>query len=1054
MKRKSLLAIFTSMMLILSGCNSSSSTTTGDNSTSSGSTSTGGSITTPTTSGPTKVVSIEKALSYDYSKCHLGIDTLFNNGESETYYEEFYDGNRILIYTPEIAASNGYEYAFDEFYIKEGQSYTWFDSTYTNGKSGWLQKGYKNADLSIWNANFYLPYALNTLQPEDFTLSPLGGYFIQDAQKRQDFIDEVFGWVIFDTMGAAYPVDISIILDQETSAIKKIFAFFNEGDVNSDDGVVVEFADIGNVNASSIIDVHEAPNDDNTIGYWEYKGWPHDYQEAYYKSLSLEVASPSSEQVIVNENQVTMNIDKKFGVNLITNPTQFEEWDLVTEKYKTITYEYDESILEMVSSYNYSKEFHSLKEGTTTIKATAYGENDVILSSNEIEVTVNPAPTQNLENAIYKFSFIGFTDEENPNTLFANNDYGNSLPYEITASDQGGIRVLEGKNSDIFDDNLNVLTFQPGHSLTSEGRPSTSSTLSFDFSDQQVSNISFMYAPFYAGQLSQFLGNLKSFIISTSNDGENWTPVDFKETIENEASDNFVKLFNFDFEPASKVKINVNGLICGKNGSLGISNLAFSKNELCHDHEEIQTVNVTSISLSKNNLDLYIGETSTLLANVLPTNATNKNVIWTSSDETVVSVDNGNITAIKEGTSTITATTVDGGYSDSCVINVLPLPTLPSEYAGTYNCEERIATIVLNDVDSTCHYISDSYEVTLTLKSIDNRNLVFVNGDDKLSVNMSSEGLYLGTSGASKLNGASLQGSWTFIKEILATDFTLKVNSITANENGEYPLVNGGTASVYATNFKPTDANEKEVSYEVISLGGNGVYNEETYTFTATQAGKVQINATLIKSNVTKSVVFDIHERVLISSITVTSSTGNNEIQSGKTLQLVATINPSNADDQTLTWESSNTSIATVSTSGLVTAKTVSENKTVTIKAISKYDPSIFGSIELTIQPKSSSVLPSNMVGTYSISSSEEDLDWLTGTLTLNADGKGEINSDFGGGFSFEYVSTSGNDYYFEDTNGYQLIVNFDGTSITSVTYYDGDCIFNIGDTIVFDVIS
>ena len=283
MKRKSLLAIFTSMMLILSGCNSSSSTTTGDNSTSSGSTSTGGSITTPTTSGPTKVVSIEKALSYDYSKCHLGIDTLFNNGESETYYEEFYDGNRILIYTPEIAASNGYEYAFDEFYIKEGQSYTWFDSTYTNGKSGWLQKGYKNADLSIWNANFYLPYALNTLQPEDFTLSPLGGYFIQDAQKRQDFIDEVFGWVIFDTMGAAYPVDISIILDQETSAIKKIFAFFNEGDVNSDDGVVVEFADIGNVNASSIIDVHEAPNDDNTIGYWEYKGWPHDYQKAYYK---------------------------------------------------------------------------------------------------------------------------------------------------------------------------------------------------------------------------------------------------------------------------------------------------------------------------------------------------------------------------------------------------------------------------------------------------------------------------------------------------------------------------------------------------------------------------------------------------------------------------------------------------------------------------------------------------------------------------------------------------------------------------------------------------
>ena len=202
----------------------------------------------------------------------------------------------------------------------------------------------------------------------------------------------------------------------------------------------------------------------------------------------------------------------------------------------------------------------------------------------------------------------------------------------------------------------------------------------------------------------------------------------------------------------------------------------------------------------------------------------------------------------------------------------------------------------------------------------------------------------------------------------------------------------------------------------------------------------------------TKSVVFDIHERVLISSINVTSSTGSNEIQSGKTLQLVATINPSNADDQTLTWESSNTSIATVSSSGLVTAKTVSENKTVTIKAISKYDSSVFGSIELTIQPKSSSVLPSNMVGTYSISSSIED--WVAGTLTLNADGSGEIISDFGGGYNFEYVSTSGNDYYFKDTYEHQLIVNFDGTSITSVTYYDEDGIFYYGSPVVFDVIS
>ena len=70
---------------------------------------------------------------------------------------------------------------------------------------------------------------------------------------------------------------------------------------------------------------------------------------------------------------------------------------------------------------------------------------------------------------------------------------------------------------------------------------------------------------------------------------------------------------------------------------------------------------------------------------------------------------------------------------------------------------------------------------------------------------------------------------------------------------------------------------------------------------------------------------------------------------------------------------------------------------------------------------------------------------------------KEEISSDVYDGSSnnFEYLSTTGNDYYFEDTNGYQLIVNFDGTSITSVTYYDNDYIFcSNEEPIIFDIIS
>ncbi|MGM9944940.1 MAG: Ig domain-containing protein, partial [Lysinibacillus sp.] len=59
-----------------------------------------------------------------------------------------------------------------------------------------------------------------------------------------------------------------------------------------------------------------------------------------------------------------------------------------------------------------------------------------------------------------------------------------------------------------------------------------------------------------------------------------------------------------------------------------------------------------------------VGDTTTLRATVTPTNATNQNVIWTSSDPTVATVDTaGVVYAVAPGTATITATTVDGSYS-------------------------------------------------------------------------------------------------------------------------------------------------------------------------------------------------------------------------------------------------------------------------------------------------------------------------------------------------------------------------------------------------------
>ena len=83
----------------------------------------------------------------------------------------------------------------------------------------------------------------------------------------------------------------------------------------------------------------------------------------------------------------------------------------------------------------------------------------------------------------------------------------------------------------------------------------------------------------------------------------------------------------------------------------------------------------TSIRLNYITLDLEPDVSFKLSATVLPNDAENKNVIWTSSDESVATVDQtGNVTGVAEGTATITATTEDACLTDFCIVTVDDVP--------------------------------------------------------------------------------------------------------------------------------------------------------------------------------------------------------------------------------------------------------------------------------------------------------------------------------------------------------------------------------------------
>lgn len=88
---------------------------------------------------------------------------------------------------------------------------------------------------------------------------------------------------------------------------------------------------------------------------------------------------------------------------------------------------------------------------------------------------------------------------------------------------------------------------------------------------------------------------------------------------------------------------------------------------------------VTKVELNKTSLTLGVGKSETLTATITPSNATNPNVTWSSNNESVATVNNGVVTAIKAGTATITVKTEDGEFTDNCTVTVNAAAIVPVE---------------------------------------------------------------------------------------------------------------------------------------------------------------------------------------------------------------------------------------------------------------------------------------------------------------------------------------------------------------------------------------
>lgn len=364
------------------------------------------------------------------------------------------------------------------------------------------------------------------------------------------------------------------------------------------------------------------------------------------------------------------------------------------------------------------------------------------------------------------------------------------------------------------------------------------------------------------------------------------------------------------------------------------------------------TTSATGVSIDKESVALKKGETAALTATVAPEDASDKAVVWSSSDETVATVDaEGVVTAVKTGTATLT-TTHASGLSATCEVTV----TTPAE-SITVDKE----TIALRKGETA------ALVATVGPEDADDKTVAWSSSDEAVAT-VDAEGVVTAVkSGTATITAADVEGHTAACEVSVTTPaagVTLDLEEVT--------VAKGQTVTLTAT-VDPEDADDKAVTWTVADESVATV--SQAGVVTGVKSGETTVTATDVNGNAATCAV-----KVVTPATGITLDPIETTVTEGKTFVITAIVLPADADDKILEWSSSDETVATVSDKGEVTG-VMPGTANITARAVAYDDVQSVCVVTVT---KDTGVATVGVDGTVSLCGRTLRVDGLAGrTLTL-----------------------------------------------------------------------